>query len=73
MPKEKLLPCPFCGGADIRIDCHRNRGTGEYEGQHVYSMCCYNCGATFPNRYRRELLVECWNRRSAAEAVGEGK
>jgi hypothetical protein len=33
----------------------------------VYSMCCYECGATFPNRYRRELLVDAWNRRTAPD------
>lgn len=60
----ELLPCPFCGGKDIRITCHPGMGNGIYHsGEDVFSMCCYNCGATFPNRYRRELLVEAWNRR----------
>lgn len=61
---EKVLPCPFCGGTDIRFTCHPREGRGPYHmGQDVWSMCCYECGATFPNRYRKELLVECWNRR----------
>jgi len=59
-----LLPCPFCGGADIRIDAHPRAGRGEHHAETVFSMCCYACGATFPNRYRRELLVTAWNTRA---------
>lgn len=55
----ELKPCPFCGGTHIRFDLHRG-------DRDVWSMCCYDCGATFPNRYKKELLVECWNRRPAA-------
>lgn len=62
---EELKPCPFCNSSDIRI--HRHPGSGP-SGQDVWSMCCYICGATFPNRYRRELLVENWNRRVDSKA-----
>ena len=57
---DKLMSCPFCGGDDIRIDEHNEyrSPTGK-----VFSMCCYKCGATFPNRYKRDLLVDAWNRR----------
>ena len=63
---DELKPCPFCGSTDIRFHLHRGAGTGIHG---VWSTCCYDCGAIFPNRYKRELLVECWNRRPAAEAV----
>lgn len=58
---EKLLPCPHCGGSDVRFDrhVHGSSPTGE-----IWSMCCYDCGATFPNRYRKELLVNAWNTRA---------
>ncbi len=57
----KLAACPFCSGTDIRFDRHiQGRSpTGE-----IWSMYCYQCGATFPNRYRKELLVEKWNTRT---------
>jgi len=65
----ELKPCPFCLNTDIRIDKHTKTHnnsrlpfyspTGE-----IWSMCCYNCGATFPNRYTKELLVEAWNTRA---------
>ena len=58
----ELKPCPFCSGVDIRIDHHRTSDPRSPEG-YVYSMCCYKCGATFPNRFKRELMVESWNRR----------
>jgi len=61
----KWLPCPFCGGIDIRHDRHVGAGRGIHYGEDIYSMCCYNCGATFPNRYRLELLLEAWNQRVA--------
>lgn len=64
-PSSDPLPCPHCAGTDIRFDCHRDyrSPTGE-----IWSMCCCTCGATFPNRYREQLLVEAWNRRSALTA-----
>lgn len=71
---SELKPCPFCGGSEILITRHPGAGNGIYHrGEDVYSMCCYQCGATFPNRYRRELLVEAWNRRTPSlPASAEG-
>lgn len=66
---EELLPCPFCGGSDIRIDAHPHVGRYEHENETVYSMCCYACGATFPNRYKRQALQDAWNRRAAADEI----
>lgn len=62
---EEIKPCPFCAGTNIRFDAHPHTGRGplHYDAT-VYSMCCYDCGATFPNRYRKELLIEAWNRRA---------
>ena len=62
---NELKPCPFCGSKDIRIDRHVRAGRGEHHGADVFSMGCFDCGATFPNRYKREILVENWNQRVA--------
>jgi Lar family restriction alleviation protein len=64
--KHKFLPCPFCGGNDIRHTAHSdNRSpTGL-----IFSMCCYRCGATFPNRYKLELLMSAWNTRADIETT----
>lgn len=61
---NKFLPCPHCKGDDIRHTKHvdQRSPTGV-----VYSMCCYICGATFPNRYKLKLLVDAWNRRAIDE------
>ena len=60
----ETLPCPFCGGTDIRFTNlgKISRAIG-HQNDDVWSTCCYKCGATFPNRYCRELLVAQWNRR----------
>lgn len=60
-PKTEILPCPFCGGNDIRFTNHGR--LVRYRQEDVWSTCCYQCGATFPNRYQKQLLVDCWNRR----------
>ena len=47
-------------GTDIRFDRHVDYRSPTKE---VWSMCCYNCGATFPNRFKKELLLTAWNTR----------
>lgn len=64
MPTDiEFKPRPFCEGADIRCDQHAD---GRSPTSVIWSMCCYSCGATFPNRYKRQLLLDAWNRRPAA-------
>lgn len=65
---SELKACPHCAGSDIRIDKHPNRDGGYLHSHmpYIYSMCCYDCGATFPNCYSREKMVEQWNRRTPA-------
>jgi len=70
---SELKPCPFCGNTDIRITRHTKSNHNGYRPFYsptgeIFSMCCYECGATFPNRYKKELLVNNWNRR---ESKGE--
>jgi Lar family restriction alleviation protein len=74
--KSELLaavkPCPFCGGIDIRFDRHEH--TRESPTGVIWSMCCYHCGAQVPNRYKKELLVDAWNKRAlAASAPGHAE
>lgn len=75
MRDPEFKPCPFCGGDDIRSDRHPRVGRGEHAGEDVWTMCCYACGASFPGRYRKELLVEAWNRRHdpGQEAADAGR
>ena len=68
MPRE-LKPCPFCGGTNIRFDEHHGEGRRMHSGETVWSMCCYDCGVAFPNRYRRELLEDAWNARVDADRI----
>ena len=68
---DRVLPCPFCGGSDIRFTRHPGEGRGLHSGEDVWSTCCYQCGATFPNRYKKQLLVDQWNRRPNADLEDE--
>lgn len=57
---EEILPCPFCNGKDIRFNCYKDHNSPTRE---IWSICCYDCGAHFPNRYKKELLLTAWNKR----------
>lgn len=74
MSELRWKPCPFCGGTDIRWNRHVGAGSGMWHhGQDVFSMCCYDCGGTVPNRYSLELVNEAWNRRpQEANAPAKG-
>lgn len=68
MMSEEIKPCPFCGGTDIRFTNHGRISTNPlHRYDDVWSMACYDCEATFPNRYLKELLITCWNRRDDTE------
>lgn len=65
----KMMPCPFCGNADIRFTEHAGYGREEHQGETVWSMCCYSCGAKVPNRYKehgKQLMIDQWNKRAEA-------
>jgi hypothetical protein len=70
------LECPFCAGTDIRFNNHgrKERKFGDthtdamHYGDTIWSTCCYQCGATFPNMYSREKLEEKWRQRPATRA-----
>lgn len=66
---EALLPCPFCGGANINLVMHRGAGRGpDHAGDDVWTIGCYECGGSVPGRYNEHgkgLLIAAWNRRAA--------
>ena len=65
-----VLPCPFCGGSDIRFTNHGKVSRDpHHRSDDVWSTGCYNCGASFPNRYNKQLLIDCWNRRPSGQDV----
>ena len=53
----KPLPCPFCGGTDIRAHVY---GGGEPDA----FMQCHDCSADGPNGLNRAGAIEAWNRRA---------
>ena len=69
MSNEELLPCPFCGGADIAISVDEN------QGNKWGSAVCFSCSAVGPEvrtgyethpeaSWRAEAAAE-WNRRAS--------
>lgn len=57
---EPMLPCPFCGSAEVLgVSCHRADGEAD-------SFQCANCGAS-TDAYRDEREArKWWNTRSNA-------
>lgn len=57
-----LLPCPFCGGADV--------GFGR-TGQKWQTVSCNECGAEGPcTEIDRDLIIQKWNTRAAVGTLG---
>lgn len=59
----ELLPCPFCGGTDIRVQTF-SLGTPR--------VVCQNfmCQATLPGSHSEDEAVRWWNRRAVPPAQG---
>lgn len=57
--KDKLRPCPFCGGNDYHIE-HRDLVPFNDVRDNAFKIVCDNCGASGPVVKREELLAT-WN------------
>jgi Lar family restriction alleviation protein len=51
---DKLLPCPFCGGTEVRLCSAMNE---------VW-VRCYSCNATSPLLWDDKKAIKFWNTRS---------
>jgi Lar family restriction alleviation protein len=62
-----LLPCPFCGSADIaNVSAGFAGPTNHFHaGDPIFAVNCRKCGGSVPNRYQNKLVVEAWNTRAA--------
>lgn len=58
--KDTDLTCAFCGSTDISFIRHKELRS--ITGEMWASYCC-ECGATFPNKCKKQLLIDCWIRR----------
>jgi len=54
MNKDKLLPCPFCGGEDIAI----------IGSEDIYFLYCRNCCAGAHTDTTKEDAINRWNTRN---------
>jgi Lar family restriction alleviation protein len=71
---KELKPCPFCGSEDVKLAAHPGAGIGYlHHSDTVYSIDCLGCTASFASRYKRELLVEQWNRRAPSAELEQAK
>jgi len=63
---DELQPCPFCGSTDIANVSAGTAGPTNrwHAGDTIFAVNCRRCGASVPNRYRNDLVVEAWNRRA---------
>lgn len=54
-----LLPCPFCGGGDIKPLKEYNNAT-----EYAYAFLCYQCGAESGWHETQAEAIEAWNTRA---------
>lgn len=55
-----LKNCPFCGGANVRVDV----GLMEFEDGEV---TCLDCGGNCGNHPTKDEAIAAWNRRAPAQ------
>lgn len=69
MRNIELKPCPFCGSIDIGNVSSDFEGPSYHlhAGDKIFAVNCEKCGASVPNRYKNELVVQSWNRRDDNE------
>lgn len=62
---SELKPCPFCGSRDIANVSAGHAGPSNrfHAGDEIFAVNCKNCGASVPNRYQNNLVVDAWNER----------
>ena len=60
-----LKPCPFCGGTDVANVSAGYAGPTDvwHAGHQIFAVNCKGCGASVPNRYQNQLVVDAWNKR----------
>lgn len=63
--KSVLLPCPFCGGTDLRYD-----GYWCYDFNGFY-VRCLNCNASATPKGTKRAAREAWNTRITQEKMKE--
>lgn len=65
---KALEPCPFCGSSDVRNVSSNFAGPSNHlhSGDKLFAVNCGDCGASVPNRYRNDLVISAWNRRTSA-------
>lgn len=59
----KYLPCPFCGGLDIRVY------EGIHDGPHIIVYC--DCGAQGAAAEEEEEAIALWNNRINHQTIQE--
>lgn len=55
MTNETLLPCPFCGGTNLRAMLRH----------YQHEIDCVDCNISGPSASKKELAAEKWNTRQA--------
>lgn len=62
MDKDKLLPCPFCGGKARFINFYS-----------LYMVECETCRAATDTDHKKENAIKIWNTRTNKITVGNGE
>lgn len=59
---DTLLPCPFCGSADLRV--------ANLVDEYDWFVSCNGCDIQQIANYARDVAIERWNRRKGQPQKG---
>lgn len=65
----KLLPCPFCGCADVRTSAPCNDAPDDDIQLNSWQVVCPQCLCAGPSRADYDDMVSFWNNRPDLEAA----
>lgn len=69
--KPGFTACPFCGGP--ACDVYREKSTGLFSSERVWTICCLDCEAEGPKRQTREGAIRGWSKLVPRVALNENE
>lgn len=69
--KEKLLPCPFCGGKAFLKEEHEYADTPSNNDHHYFWVECKECGARTKAMHLKSVMYKSFGKEEFLKAIKE--